>query len=190
MAERAGSGDASPLQRGLRRVESGVAALSIFASWLASAACLACLATVCYAVAMRYFFGRPQSWADEVVGWLIVVAIMFAVPEAQRRGEHIGVDALTDKLSSRWRRALAILGVAAVAATAAILVREGIETVAFTNMVGIKSLGLPDFPLWLIQAMVPAGAVLLLLVALAQLLVHIAGMEPVGLTADKLDSHE
>lgn len=190
MAEQAGSGKVSLLRRGLRRVESVVAALSLYASWLAGAACLACLATVCYAVAMRYFFGQPQSWTDEVVGWLIVFAIMFAVPEAQRRGEHIGVDALIDKLSSRWRRALAILGVATVVATAAILVREGVETVAFTRMIGIKSLGLPDFPLWLIQAMVPAGAILLLLVALAQLLIHIAGMEPVGLAADKLDTHE
>ena len=189
MAERTG-GEVSPLRREIRRIESAVATLSLFASWLAGAACLACLALVCYAVAMRYFFGRPQSWTDESVGWLIVVAIMFAVPEAQRRGEHIGVDALIDKLSSRWRRALAILGVATVVATAAILVREGIETVAFTSMIGIKSLGLPDFPLWLIQAMVPAGAVLLLLVALTQLLVHLAGMEPVGLTADKLDRHE
>ncbi len=190
MVERVSSGETSPLRRGLRRVESAVAALSLFASWLAGAACLVCLATVCYAVAMRYFFGRPQSWTDEVVGWLIVVAIMFAVPEAQRRGEHIGVDALIDKLSSRWRRTLAVLGFAAVIATAAILIHEGIETVAFTRMIGIKSLGLPDFPLWLIQAMVPAGAALLLLVALAQLLIHIAGMEPIGLTADKLDRHE
>jgi TRAP-type C4-dicarboxylate transport system permease small subunit len=190
MAERAGGDEVSRLRRGLRRVESAVAAVSLFASWLAGAACLACLALVCYAVAMRYFLGRPQSWTDEAVGWLIVVAVMFAMPEAQRRGEHIGVDALVDRLSSRWRRALTAFGVATVVATTVILIREGVETVAFTRMIGIKSLALPDFPLWLIQAMVPFGAGLLLLVALAQLLVHLAGMVPAGPAPDKLDRHE
>ena len=45
-------------------------------------------------------------------------------------------------------------------------------------------------PLWAAQAFVPVGAVLLLLVALAQLLVYLAGFEPRGLDSDRIDTHE
>ena len=68
-----------------------------------------------------------------------------------------------------------------------ILISEGIDMVAFTRMIGIVSNSLPEVPLWAAQAFVPLGAVLLLLVALAQLLVYLAGFEPRGLDSDSLD---
>lgn len=181
---------ASSLARSARTVEAGIALVSRLAAGIAGIACLATLAMICYAVAMRYFFGRPQGWTDEAVGWLIVVAVMFAVPEAQRRAEHIGVDAVIDKASARWRRILLGFGVLSVALTALILIREGWEMVAFSRMTGLKAIGIPEVSLWLVQIFVPLGAVLLLLVSLGQLFCHAVGLEPLGPEADALDVHE
>lgn len=181
---------ASALARTARAVEAAVALVSRGAVAVAGLACLATLAMVCYAVAMRYFLNQPQGWTDEAVGWLIVVAVMFAVPEAQRRAEHIGVDVLVEKAPARRRRLLLGFGVLAVAVTALILIREGWEMVAFSHMVGLKSIGIPEVSLWSIQIFVPIGAVLLLFVSLGQLLCYAAGVEPEGPEPDALDVHE
>ena len=187
----AGDGsDGAGFARAVRLFESAVAALSRMGEWIAGVACLATLSLVCYAVVMRYFFNKPQSWSDEAVGLLIVISVMLAVPEAQRRGENIGVDLVIERLKGGRRRALTAFGCLTVAITAAILISEGIDMVAFTRMIGIVSNSLPEVPLWAAQAFVPLGAVLLLLVALAQLLVYLAGFEPRGLDSDRIDTHE
>lgn len=182
--------ETGPLARFLRQAEAAVSVLSRAAAAIAGAACLACFALVCYAVAMRYFLNRPQSWTDEAVGWLIVITVMLAVPEAQRRGENIGVDAIVEKSQGRLRRAFLAFGAATVLATAAILINEGIETVAFTRMIGMKPMSLPDWPLWAIQAFIPVGAALLLLVALIQFACWVVGLEPRGIDTTRIDAHE
>jgi TRAP-type mannitol/chloroaromatic compound transport system permease small subunit len=57
-------------------------------------------------------------------------------------------------------------------------VTEGIEMVTFTRMIGIVSNVLPEVPLWAIQALVPIGGALLLLVTVAQLFCLLSGIEP------------
>lgn len=189
MAEH-GNGGAGSLSRAVRLFETAVAAISRAAEWVAGIACLATLLLVCYAVAMRYLFNKPQSWSDEAVGLLIVVSVMLAVPEAQRRGEHIGVDLITERVKGTRRRALMIFGMLTVVATSIILISEGLDMVAFTRMVGIVSNSLPEIPLWAIQAFIPLGAALLLLVTVAQIAAYLTGREPAGLESDKLDMHE
>jgi C4-dicarboxylate transporter, DctQ subunit len=137
---------------------------------------LATLALVCYSVAMRYVAGTPVPWVDEMIGYVLVASVMFAVAEALRRGEHIAVDVLTDKLGARAKQASHLLGLVAVALTAAILIAEGWEMVAFSRMTGIRSVGYLDLPIWTVQLLVPAGGVLLLLAALAELLRAVLGL--------------
>ena len=165
-------------QRAARGFERAAGVVSRVSLAIAGGACLATFALVCYAISMRYFFNRPQSWSDEAVGWLIVITVMLALPEAQRRGEHIGVDALTERLNARHKRWVAAFGVVTVAICGWLLVSEGIEMVQFTRMIGILSNEQPEVPLWAIQALVPIGGALLLMVTVAQLLCLLAGIEP------------
>lgn len=134
---------------------------------LAAAALLAGFAIVIYGVACRYFLGRPQSWADEAAGWLVVATVMLAAADAERRNEHIGVDALVLKLPRRARRLAAALAALSVAAVAYFLVDEGLEMVAFSHMLGIVSNRLPQVPMWTVQSLVPLGGALLLAAAIA-----------------------
>ena len=108
-----------------------VRAISAGALQLAAGACLICFALMCYSVAMRYFFGTPQSWIDYAVGWLVVAMVMFAAPAAQRTGEHVAVDTISERARGGARRALAAFGLLCVAATAAIMIWEGSAMVAF-----------------------------------------------------------
>jgi TRAP-type C4-dicarboxylate transport system permease small subunit len=171
-------------------LERIVAIVSKVAQAIAAIACLACFALVCWAVAMRYLFNVPQSWSDEAVGWLVVALVMLAAPEAQRRGENIGVDWLVDSWTGAKRRAVIAFGALSVAAVALVLIHEGWETVTFTRMIGIKSNQLPEVPLWAVQALIPIGAALLLLVAVTQIIVLLRGREPRDFERREFDAHE
>ena len=153
-----------------------VRAISAGALQLAAAACLICFALMCYSVAMRYFFGTPQSWIDYAVGWLVVAMVMFAAPAAQLTGEHVAVDTISERARGGARRALAAFGLLCVAATAAIMIWEGSAMVAFSRLTGMMT-ELHPVRLWWIQVLVPVGFGLMLAVVIAQLLRVARGLE-------------
>jgi len=165
-----------PIKRIAARVYGVVRLITDVAMALAALSVLVSLALVCYSVAMRYFIGRPEPWVDEAVGYVLVASVAFAIAEALRKGEHISVDILTERLAPRGQRVVQVLGLIAVALTALILVTEGWEMVAFSRMVGIRSIGYLAIPIWTAQALIPAGGALLLLAALAELLRIAAGL--------------
>jgi C4-dicarboxylate transporter DctQ subunit len=147
-----------------------VAWLATLGLALAASALLASLALIVYSVAMRYFVNRPQAWVDEAVGYLLVASVMLAAAAALRDGEHICVDIVTEKLSSTGRRVIAFAGTIAVGVTAALLVVEGYGTVEFSRMVDLRSNGYLALPLWVPQLLIPIGAALLGLAAIAALI--------------------
>jgi TRAP-type C4-dicarboxylate transport system permease small subunit len=179
--------------RGLERV---VALIARAAGALGGVATVACLVLVGYAVGMRYLAGQPVPWTDKVAGWLVVGLVMLAAPEAQRRFEHIGVDVLLERLPPRLARFAHLIGAASVALVAAVLLDAGLEMVSFSRMVGMMS-DLDGVPIWWVQALMPLGAALLLLVATCQVLLFLAGRTPAhlptpgsALTRDPLASLE
>ncbi|MBI3710458.1 MAG: TRAP transporter small permease [Proteobacteria bacterium] len=170
--------DRQGAQRVARAIYAAIRRLTDAAMAVAAASVLFSLALVCYSVLMRYFANRPVPWVDEMVGYVLVASVMFAIAEALRKGEHIGVDILTERLPPRARRAIYVLGMVAVAVTAGALVVEGWTTAAFSKMLGIRSIGYLATPIWIVQAMVPIGGALLLLAALAELVRVAAGLPP------------
>jgi len=154
----------------MRMFDRIVAWLATLGLALAASALLTSLALIVYSVGMRYFVNQPQAWVDEAVGYLLVASVMLAGAAALRDGEHICVDIVTEKLSSRGRRIIAFAGLIAVAITAALLVFEGYGTVAFSHMVGLRSNGYLALPLWIPQLLIPIGAALLGLAAIAALI--------------------
>jgi TRAP-type C4-dicarboxylate transport system permease small subunit len=156
--------------------DRAVRAISAGALQIAAAACLICFGLMCYSVAMRYFFGAPQSWIDYAVGWLVVAIVAFAAPAAQLSGEHVAVDTITDRVRGRPRRALAVFGLLCISATAAIMIWEGAAMVAFARMSGMMT-EIDGIPLWWIQVLLPVGFGLMLAVALMQLVRVARGLE-------------
>ncbi len=162
----------------LRRLEAIVRWLSRAALAVSAVILFAIFALITYSVAMRYFLRQPQPWIDEAIGWLLVGSVMLAVPEVQRRGDHIGIDFLGQKLGGRTQRWVLLFGVVTVLASALLFVREGVAMVQFSRMLNVLSNQLPDVPLWLVQGFVPLGFTLMALVALVQLLCLVAGLKP------------
>lgn len=156
------------------------------AALVAGVATTACLVLICVSVAARYLFGAPQPWIDKVAGWLVVALVLLGAAEAQRRFEHIGVDLAVRKAGPLRRRLVHLLGVVSVAAVAVVLLLAGIEAVAFSRLVGMMT-DLEGVPEWWIQALLPAGAAVLLLVALVQAALLAAGHEPEHLPAAEDD---
>ncbi len=170
----------------MQAVERAVAAVARLAGALGSVATVLCLLLVGYAVGMRYLLGQPVPWTDKVAGWLVVGLVMLAAPEAQRRFEHIGVDIAVKRVGPRLARLAHLVGVLSVALVAAVLVHAGWEMVAFSRMIGVMT-DLEGVPQWWVQALLPVGAALLLLVALCQALLLLAGRDPAHLPGPEDD---
>jgi C4-dicarboxylate transporter, DctQ subunit len=151
----------------VRPFERLIRAIAKVALGLSAAALLASLATIVYSVVRRYAFNAPVAWSDELVGYLLVASVMLAAAESLLGGEHISVDILTERLAPRGRWIAFLFGLVAVAATAILLAIEGVGTVRFSLLVGQRSNGELALPLWIPQALVPIGALLLLAAAIA-----------------------
>jgi C4-dicarboxylate transporter DctQ subunit len=174
----ANRGPDKPVVRFVRTLERFVALLSKTALALSALVLFAIFALISYSVGMRYFLGTPQPWIDEATGWLLVGSVMLAVPEVQRRGDHIGIDFITGTVGERSRRAVLALGVLTVLATAALFVWQGVVMVEFSRVLNVLSNQIPEVPLWLVQGFVPVGFLLMLLVALVQTLCLALGLKP------------
>lgn len=162
----------------LRRVEAVTALLTKSAMVLAVLLLMSIFAIIAYSVFMRYLFNQPQPWVDEAAGWLLVGSVMLAIPEVQRRGDHIGIDMITTAVAPRLAKALLLFALACVLASAAIFFREGLVMVGFSRMIGVLSNQIPEVPLWLVQAFVPLGFGLMALVALVQFALVLVDMRP------------
>lgn len=160
-----------------RALDRGAAFLSNAAAIVATAAMLVSLGLVVFGICARYFAGRPQSWSDELVGYLLVGIVMFATTDALRHNEHIAIDILTSKLKPAGQRIVAQLGLIAVGLFAGLLIHKGWEMVSFSKMVGMASNQDLSMPLWVVQSLIPIGGVLLLLSAASLFLRVLAGDE-------------
>jgi TRAP-type C4-dicarboxylate transport system permease small subunit len=142
--------------------------LARVAGWLAAFATFLTLLLIGGAVFARYVFGMPQPWMEKVGGWLVIAVACMAAAEVQRRGEHIGVDIFTERLTGGWKRGSDLVGLVSVACVGAVLVLAGWETIEFSLLVGMMT-EVADIPSWWVQVALPIGAVLLLAMSLAQI---------------------
>lgn len=157
--------------------ERAVDAIARAAGAVAAVSVLLMMLIVGYGVVLRYGFGQPQVWTDELVAYLVVLAVMLAAAEVLRRGEHISIDLLTERLGARARRGIDIAGMIAVIALSAVLVVSGYDMAAFSQSMGIRSTGHLATPEWIPQAALPLGYGLLALAALSRLLRLLAGRD-------------
>lgn len=118
-------------------------------------------AQICIAVVFRYLLDKPLQWSDEMIGYLLVAAVMLGAAEALRRGDHIAIDLVTSRLSpgmARLQQAFAHLSVMAFAAVIGISIWDSIS---FAHAFGSYSVGYIEIQTWIPQVPVLVGAVLL-----------------------------
>jgi TRAP-type C4-dicarboxylate transport system permease small subunit len=138
----------------------GLSALSVLAS----------LCIIVYGVVMRYVFNSPPTWVDDSVSFLLVGTVMLAAPATLRRGGHISVDMLTERLRGGPRRIAEAWSTLAVGLVCAILIANGWETAMSSRELGILTSGNVEIPIWQLQLLLPVGGVLMLLVSIESLI--------------------
>lgn len=151
-------------------------AVAVLAAWIgrgfgvfATLAVVAVLVVTAVNVAGRYLFSAPLRGSEEATGFLVVVMVMLGAAEVYRRGDHIRIDILTERLGPGAARWIDILSHLAVGAFAANLLRTGLHTVGFSRSFGAYSPGYLQIPMWIPQSALVAGGALLLAMAALKL---------------------
>ncbi|MCO6383293.1 TRAP transporter small permease [Oceanicola sp. 502str15] len=124
---------------------------------------------ICVAVVRRYVFDAPLQWNDQMSGYLLVAVVMLGAAEALRRGDHIGIDLLTNRLSGARARAQAALAHLAVMVFAAVVGISIWDSIEFARRFGSYSIGYIEIQTWIPQLPVVLGAGLLFLTAALRL---------------------
>ena len=147
----------------LRILSQAVATLCSAAMALSAIGILISFALIGWAVVMRYFFNAAPAWVDELVGHLLVATVMLAAAQTFRRGEHIGVDVLVQRLSPTGKRWAMVWAAVACGVVAVVLVVSGWHTAMLARTLGLVTEGHLEWPVWWLMLLLPLGGAMLLL---------------------------
>jgi len=104
------------------------------------AACVAGMAAlVVLAVVMRYAFGAPFAFTEELAGLLMVGCIFLGLPFVLATHAHIRVGLLYDRTGGLLRRTFWVLGQLVFVAFAAVFFRDALADARFTLMLNLRS---------------------------------------------------
>lgn len=122
------------------------------------------------AVFWRYVLSDPLLWTDDMTGWTLVALIMLGVSEAYRRGDHIAMDLLTERMVGKTKKLQMIWAHLSVLAVAIVLSLSSWHMVHFAYEWQAFTSTNIEIPLWIPQAPLFLGSVLLGVTAFTKLL--------------------
>lgn len=148
------------------------------AGWIAGAFLIGTLAMVLASIAGRLLPALALPGADAYAGYCMAAAAFLALPTTLRRGEHIRVTLVLQRLPARVRRAVEIAvhttGLLLAGALSLFSIRLVWQSHAFHDI----STGLDATPLWIPQMGMAVGTLLFTMAMLVQLLEHVRGHAP------------
>ena len=116
---------------------------------------------VLVAVVMRYVWGRPFDFTEELSGLLMTLAVFTLLPSVVLREINIRVTVISERLPARGQRALFLIGQVLLLVFCAVFVREAWAIYEFTAQLKLLSeqsrLPLAPFLLLSTVAMATAG---------------------------------
>jgi TRAP-type C4-dicarboxylate transport system permease small subunit len=116
-------------------------------------------------VAIRALANYPIVWVPEIVGYLMVVLVFFALAEAMFAGSHIRIDLLINWIPKRLRDVLDLLTLTLSTGVTGLFAWHGFKVVMRSYQYGRKdAFGALSAPLWIPQIAIPIGLVVLTLV--------------------------
>lgn len=139
----------------LGRITDRISRIGILISEIAL---LALLVLTVYAVLSRYVLHRPSIHAFELSAYLLVVATWMAAGWVSTVDRHVSMEALSQRLNTRWRAISRAIGHATVLVFCTILVVVGTASVIDAIEHNYRSASLLAFPLWAAYVLIPIGA--------------------------------
>ena len=145
---------------------------------LASLLVLTVFGVVSYSVFMRYVLGTPVTFSDELNGFIVVAMVALGAGEVLLRGEHFGVDLLTERAGPRTRWVVEVWGMIGVILVASAILYSAILMVQFSYDFGVYSEGYLGVQMWIPQGFLLIGMIILILAALARIVTLLTVRRP------------
>lgn len=130
---------------------------------------------VAYDVIVRYLFNAPSIWVSEVAVYLVQIMVFLPMGLLVTENTHVRATLLTDRLSTAMQARLDRFSLLMIAVFAAFIVWLGGSYTAHAWKQGQLSPTLLAVPLWIPNALIPLGGLLLLVSALGRL---VTGPQP------------
>lgn len=148
---------AERLAQGIERLLDALLAIMLFIM----------VAAISYQIFGRYVLGHAPSWGEELARYLMVYVTMLGSAAELRKGGHITVTTMTDRLGPKGLRILLAVRDVAVVATCGLLINAGI---GLATMMHRQSSPAFEIPMSIPYAAQPLGfALILILVVVARL---------------------
>lgn len=111
--------------------------------WIGATLMAFIISLACANVVMRYVFGRPWGWVEEITVFAFVWLTMFGASAVVMAEGHCSIDVLARRLPSRWRRILDVIVNLIVLVTLGLLIYYGIlltikGQTKYTPLLGIQ----------------------------------------------------
>jgi TRAP-type C4-dicarboxylate transport system permease small subunit len=157
----------------MRSILAAIARIETFLALIASVVLFAVMGIVATDVAMRYVFNHPFGWSYDLVSLYFSLAIFyFCLSRTYTGHAHVGVDILYYYVSTRTRRAFALLSClvsAPLFATIAVVtLRRAVAALAAQDVIE----GAIEWPTWAYIGLAPLGTALLTMRLLADGVAH------------------
>lgn len=149
------------------RIERAVDVIGRAASWLA----LVIVVVMATNVVLRYLFSFGSVWAQELEWHLLAPLILFGIPYALLKGDHVRVDVLFAKFTEKNQLRVEVVSQVLCILIAVAFVWLSLQYVQQSFVIDEKSADPGGLPYrWALKALIPAGFVLLALQSFATLL--------------------
>ena len=125
---------------------------------------LAALAFALWQIASRYFFPQQSiSYAEEVIVYLLIWAIMIVSSQLVRTDGHVRPDLVLNVVPAGVARWMEVLNCVAAIVFCGALVWYGRQVVDIALLIDERSASDLRFPMWIYYAALPAGGLLMLI---------------------------
>ena len=131
--------------------------LTTVSTYIGGAALGASTLMYIYEVAVRYFFNAPTTWTSDWTSYFLVIVIFAVAPELSRRGGHIAIEVLPERLPERPRRIFetATMALAAAVCLASAWIAFGEAVQLFDR--GVVTIASAKTQKWWIMAVIVYG---------------------------------
>ena len=111
-------------------------------------------------VVMRYCFNSTLSWSEELARILFIWVSWIGISLGQKKGEHIKITMVTDKLKGSAKRFVLLLADVCTFVILAVLCVKGMEVVMQTMGLG-ATMPATGCPKWIVYSAVPLSCLLM-----------------------------
>lgn len=111
-------------------------------------------------VVMRYCFNSSLSWSEELARILFIWVSWIGISLGQKKGEHIKITMVTDKLKGSAKKFVLLLADVCTFVILAVLCVKGMEVVMQTMGLG-ATMPATGCPKWIVYSAVPLSCLLM-----------------------------